>query len=329
MLVLAGDIGGTHTRLALVAVDDGGAEIDRLEVYPSREHDSLEEIVAEFTGRSGPTVETACFGVAGPVRNGVVRTTNLPWTLRAGQLSDSLGVPTAVINDLEAIAWSVPLLGRGRLDLLHEGDEDEKGNGAVLAPGTGLGQAGLYRDGSRLRPFATEGGHADFAPSDEAERELQAELVERHGHASWERVLSGPGLVTMHRFLSLRPGSEAPTCGVQAGDGGDDAPVEITRNAATGGCPVCAETVRRFARLLGAQAGNLALTLMATAGVWIAGGIAPDIVEELRGGGFGDGFLTKGRMRHVVERIPVWVVLDEHAGLRGAARCAAQTARSG
>lgn len=327
MAVLAGDIGGTHTRLALAEEEGGKIRIRRLEVYASQDHDALGEAVDTFLEGGGATFDAACFGVAGPVRSGRAHTTNLPWLVDADELSGVLDVPVSVINDLEAGAWSVPVLEDDQIVVLKEGDADPRGHGAVIAPGTGLGEAGLFWDGTELRPFASEGGHTEFAPTNEVERGLQVQLASQFGHVSWERVVSGPGLVALHQYLRTRhPGQELPGCPLEPPAAADAGPPDISEAARNGACPVCVESMERFCRLLGAQAGNLALTLLATRGVWIGGGIAPDILDFLEKGGFREGFTAKGRMKSLLDGIPVRVILEEHAPLLGAARCALRKA---
>ena len=329
MKVLAGDVGGTNSRLAVVENDR--FEILAEETYPSADYDGIGRVIEEFRGAVDAPFDAACFGIAGPVRGGRVNATNLPWVVDERSLAEELGVPVAVMNDLEVAAWSLDVLRDDEVVTLYPGSGEHgeppaAGNRALIAAGTGLGQAGLFWDGSRHRPFATEGGHVDFAPGDELEWQLRNELAGQHGRVSWERVVSGPGLVTMHRFLCARK-HEAAGCPVEElGEDDESAGPAITRGAREGTCPACSETLERFCRLLGAEAGNLALKVLATGGVWVGGGIAPDILDELRDGPFVEAFLAKGRMRHVLEPIPVRVILFEKTALRGAARFAARLA---
>jgi len=228
-----------------------------------------------------------------------------------------------IINDLEATAWSVPILGPDQVATLKDGRSERTGSGAVLAPGTGLGAAGLFWDGSTLHPFPSEGGHTEFAPANEREWGLQMALASRFGHVSWERVVSGPGLISIHRYLADRARAEpAPGCPLHSSSGEDPGPPAITRAARTGDCPVCVETMDQFCRSLGVKAGDLALTLLATRGLWIAGGIAPDALDLLRRGAFLEGFMSKGRLSSLMADLPVYVILDEQAPLLGAGRCA-------
>jgi glucokinase len=229
-----------------------------------------------------------------------------------------------VVNDLEAMAWSIPVLEQSQLSTLRRGTPDFRGNGAVIAPGTGLGEAGLIRRGpGGFIPFPSEGGHADFSPADEIQWELQVALAARFGHVSWERVVSGPGLLSVHEFQAenMSP-AELEGCPLDGEEKGEPAPPAITRAAREGRCQACVRTVEQFCEFLGAEAGNLALKVLATGGVWIGGGIAPDILDFLTGDAFAEAFLAKGRMRNLMETIPVHVILDEKAPLLGAARCA-------
>lgn len=321
MDVLAGDIGGTHTRLARIADRGNGPAIQALRVFSSEEYESLEQAVEAYLQDASGPFQGGCFGVAGPVRSGRARATNLPWTVDAQRLTEVLDVPVRVINDLEATGWAVPLLSADQLFLLKDGTADTSGNGAVIAPGTGLGEAGLFRNEAGLIPFPSEGGHTDFSPADDRESSLQAYLASRFGHVSWERVVSGPGLVTVHQFLSERiPEEDLVGCPLKGGGGGDVGPPTVSQAAREGRCRACAGAMEQFCRSLGAEAGNLALTMLATAGVWIGGGIAPDVLDFLTRNHFLEGFLRKGRMTDLLSEIPVHVILDENAPLLGAGR---------
>lgn len=319
MRILAGDVGGTHVRLAVF--EAVGAELRKVaeSTVASRDHGSLEGPVAEFLERLGTDCDRAVFGVAGPVRNGRVRTTNLPWLVDAQEIAGRFGLGEVVLlNDLEAIAWGLDELSEDEARLLQVGSANPIGNRAVVAAGTGLGVAGLYWDGENHRPFATEGGHAAFAATTEEERSLLVQLERRYGRVSWERVVSGPGLVAIYRILA--GGGVSEGLEGQRSGGGDPA-AAIAEEAAADSHGVAARALRLFAELYGAAAGDLALILMATGGVWIAGGIAPKILSVLEEGGFAARFAAKGRMAPLVASIPVRVVLAEDVGLRGAARC--------
>jgi glucokinase len=322
-MILGGDIGGTHTRFALFG-DDGQRLADRPErEYPSREHAGLDVIVRKFLGETGAHPAGACFGVAGPVRDGRCVATNLPWIVDAEQLGRELGARTWVINDLEALAWGLGALGPDELVPLSPGTPGASGNAAVVAAGTGLGEAGLYWDGRRHHAFATEGGHASFAPSEDVEVELLRWLERRFAeHVSWERVVSGPGLVSLYEFLRDTGRGEEPPWLAEAMRTGDPG-AAITAAALDGRSPLAAAALDRFVSLYGHESANFALKVMATGGVYLGGGIAPRILAKLRDGTFVRGFLDKGRMRPLLESMPVHVVLNDQAGLLGAARCAA------
>lgn len=320
-MILAGDIGGTNTRLALFG--DPAGEPEGLRTFSSRDHAGLGEIVAAFCATLDHAPGVACFGVAGPVRDRIGRVTNLPWTVDADALAQQLGVRTWVINDLEANAHGVAVMPPASLVELHPGAATATGNRAIIAAGTGLGEAGLFWDGFTYQPFASEGGHTSFSPGSPLEDELLVWLRAKYaGHVSWERVVSGMGIVNLHDFLRQRDGSPDPDwLAAERRDG--DPGAAISRAAQAGTDPVCVQALDWFVALYGAEAGNLALKLMATGGLYIGGGIAPRILDTLRRGSFVEAFLAKGRMRAaVLEAIPVRAILDDHAALRGSARCA-------
>jgi glucokinase len=319
MRILAGDIGGTTTRLALF--DGRGTRLRKLAeaAYPSREWRSLEGPVAAFLAEAGSSCSRAGFGLAGPVQGRVVRITNLPWMVEADSLAQRFGFDeVALINDLEAAAWAIGDVRDDEVSVLQAGRSGAAGNAAVVAAGTGLGVAGMYWDGRRHHPFACEGGHAGFAPSGEEEWALLRHLEAAHGRVSWERVVSGPGLVAVHEVVAARDG--LASAGGQLGSG--DAAAAIAAAAAADPTGTAARAVRLFAGLYGAVAGDVALTMMASGGVWLGGGIAPKLLSTLAGGGFMERFLAKGRMRPLLEAMPVRVVLKGDVALWGAARCA-------
>jgi glucokinase len=325
MKVLAGDIGGTTTRLGIFRVE--GAEVLAMEErrYRSADYGGLGEIVADFVGSGGEQFSAACFGIAGPVAGRRVRVTNLPWVVDADQLEKDSGIGNVLlVNDLDATGWGVAGLGEDQFAVLNQGMTGATGNGAVIAAGTGLGEGGIYWDGEVGRPFASEGGHASFAPTDEVGDRLLTFLRRTLDHVSWERVLSGPGIANIFRFVVEESGGAPPEWFVEAERSGDPVP-EISARALDGSCDLCARTLELFARLYGEEAGNLALKLMATGGLWVGGGIAPKILPFLEQGGFMNGFLAKGRMRPLLEGVPVKVILDDRTALLGAARCAAST----
>jgi glucokinase len=320
-LLLAGDIGGTHTRLGLFdPAGDWTPTVER--VYPSREHRSLDEIVRAFVAEVGQRPSHACFAVAGPVRDERAVVTNLPWVVDGAALTRFLGATSWVINDLEANAWGVATLLPAHVAELQAGAPHAHGNAAVVAAGTGLGTAGLFWDGHQHRPFAAEGGHATFSPCDERERALAAWLERRlGGHVSWERVVSGPGLVNVYEFLRDEGvAAEEPSLAdaMRSGDPG----AAISSAALDGASDLARQALDLFVALYASVAGNVALTVLSSAGVWLGGGIAPRIVAKLADGTFARRFVAKGRMQPLLEAMPVRVILNDQAALRGAARCA-------
>ncbi|HZV81010.1 MAG TPA: glucokinase [Geobacteraceae bacterium] len=324
MLVLAGDIGGTSTRLAYFETDDEHLVPLVESSFPSRESGSLEEIVGRFVAEHGLVVKRACFGIAGPIRQGTVRTPNLPWSVDGTELARILGLKSVhLINDLEANACGIDLLGPDDFAVLNLGIPDPTGTIAVISAGTGLGEALAYWDGSAHRPLPSEGGHADFAPRNELETELLLFLRAVHGRVSTERLVSGPGLRNIYRFLhDARHLPETPAI-VEAMRTADPSAV-ITKAALAGECPLCIQTLDLFVSLYGAEAGNVALRVLATGGVYLGGGIAPKIIERLKGFGFMEAFSAKGRLSPLLETIPVRVILNDRTALLGAGRCAAR-----
>jgi len=279
--------------------------------------------VTQFLDESGTRPEAACFGIAGPVRNGRVETSNLPWVIEQSVLANQIHLAaTLLINDLEASAWGIGALGMEDLVTLNPGAGSVAGNQAVVAPGTGLGEAGLFWDGSRHHVFACEGGHTDFAPRGELQIELLRYLTKRLGHVSYERILSGPGLVNVYEFLC------ASGCGKESAElsaamkAGDPA-AAISQAALTGKDSLAGKALDLWIAVYGAETSNLGLKIMSTGGLFLAGGISPKILPKLKGSLFMEAFLDKGRMRPLVEAMPVHVVTNEKAGLLGAARCAA------
>lgn len=321
-MVLAGDIGGTSTRLALATVEERELRLDVVERYASREHAGLGEIVDAFVAAHPARIARACFGIAGPVRGGRVETPNLPWVIEAGPLSRRLGgAQVRLLNDLEANAYGVFTLVAEDFAVLHPGEPAADGNAAILSPGTGLGEAGYYWDGRELRPFASEGGHADFAPRSDLEIALFSWLRRRFGHVSSERVLSGPGLVNLYTFLrDTGPGEEPDWLAAEMR--ASDPAAAISQAALAERSPLATGALDLFVSILGAEAGNLALKMKATRGIYLGGGIAPKILPRLQRPGFLEAFVDKGRFRAFMESIPVQVVLNEHTALQGAAWCA-------
>jgi glucokinase len=321
-MILAGDIGGTNARLAFFRTENSHLILAAQGVFPSRQHRGLDEIVAKFVETEGIHPNVACFGVAGPVRNGNVETSNLPWTVEASRLASELQLPSVMlINDLEANAWGIACLKETDLIALNRVKTTPTGNQAVISAGTGLGEAGLYWDGQGYDIFACEGGHCDFAPRTELEIELLRYLTTRFGHVSYERIVSGPGLVTVYRFLRDTHRGEEPQWLTDEMAQGDPAAV-ISRNAVAAKSPLAEHALDLWISIYGAEAGNLALKLMALGGIFLGGGIAPKIASKLSGPLFMQAFLSKGRMQTLLESIPVKVITNDKIALFGAARYA-------
>jgi glucokinase len=327
-MILAGDIGGTNARLAYFQPQNGHLRLVSEQTFPSREHSELGEIVSQFVDASGTRPEAACFGIAGPVHNGRVETSNLPWVIEQSRLAKQIHLPaTMLINDLEASAWGIGALENSDLVPLNRVSGPTIGNQGVIAPGTGLGEAGLFWDGKRHHVFACEGGHTDFGPQGDLQIELVRFLQARFGHVSYERILSGPGLVNVYEFLrDSGCGKESPEFAA-ALKKGDPAAV-ISRAALDGDNPLAEKALDLWIEVYGAEAANLALKVMATGGLFLAGGISPKILAKLKGPVFMKSFVEKGRLRPLLEAIPVQVVINEKAGLLGAARCASVRGKS-
>jgi len=319
-MVLAGDVGGTKIRLALVEDAGGGApRVLREATLASRAHASLDDAIAAFlAGGPAGVVEAVCVGVAGPVIDGRCVATNLAWEVSEAQLARAAGARRArLLNDLEAAGHGVLTLDPAALRALQPG-APRRGNVALIAAGTGLGEALLVWDGRRHLVVPSEGGHADFAPRTDLEIELLAFLRKEHGRVSYERVLSGPGLLAVYRFLRQGSGVPEPAW-LAARMAADDPSAAIAEAALDGEDAVCGRALDLFVSVYGAEAGNLALKALALGGVFVGGGIAPKIVERLSGGGFVDAFRDKGRLADLMATIPVHVVLDDRAALLGAA----------
>lgn len=324
---LAGDIGGTKTRLAIVEVAGTKVHILNEVSYPSRDYDTLEILLDDFLSGT-ETPRHAAFGIAGPTQGRVAQTTNLPWHVDADALQHQFGFThCTLLNDLEATAYGLPALGKNDMVTLQSGTPNASGNAAVIAAGTGLGEAGLFWDGQHHHPFATEGGHASFSPGNDLDMALLLHLQRQHQHVSWERVVSGMGLLDMHEFLSLHHHAAIPQWLAEEMRSGDAA-AAIANAALSGRDDICVETLNWFVRLYGAEAGNLALKTMCRGGMYLGGGIAPKILPLLQDGAFLEAFLNKGRMRSLLEAMPVKVILNDRAALFGPALRAAQIAHS-
>ncbi len=327
-MILAGDVGGTKTNLALI---EPSGNVVTSRSWRSAERDSLGGLVKRFLEETEAKVVSACFGVAGPVRGNIVYATNLPWKVEAGALRAETGIETIwLINDLEATAYGIDRLGPDDLCLLNEGDAAFPGNRSVIAAGTGLGEAGMYWDGRHHWPFASEGGHCTFSPRDDRERALARFLAsEKHPvPLSWEHVLSGPGLFAIYRFLrSCDDESEPAELSGLLNKAADPSAV-VSEHGLSGRFPICVTALELFVSLYGAEAGNHALKIMASGGVYLGGGIAPKILPKLKSATFFESFVAKGPMEKVLRDFPVHVILDDRCALLGAGEFARRKVQS-
>lgn len=334
MHILAGDIGGTNTRLRLVEYRGGVPAVQREARYASADFPDVDSALRKFLGsEASSTLDASCLAVAGPVEiTGTgqrVPVTNLPWVIDSAALSRSLGLQRLqIINDFEAIGYGVDTLSPAAFDELQAGSVGGSGTRVVIGAGTGLGQAILVQETQGVRVLATEGGHIDFGPTDESELELSRWLIRHYGRATYERILSGPGLKRLYDFLretGVGAESEALRVALQQ----SDPAAAITQAAREGRDPLAVATMDRFVRIYGAQAGNLALATGATGGVYVAGGMAPKMRDFLGDGRFMSAFRNKGKMSFLVASIPVRVIIDPDVGLIGAQAVAKSAVRAG
>ena len=322
MIVLGGDIGGTNARLAVVELDGRTARIVREQKYRSRDYPGFAPIVRRFFEEDGARPDRACFGIACPVVGDDCTAPNLPWTINARQLAAEIKIPrTTIINDFVAVGYGVESLGPSDLATLQEGKPEPQGPIAVMGAGTGLGQGFLIWERDHYRVLASEAGHGDFASRGALQAGLLQFLAQQFGRVSWERLLSGPGLVNGYRYLlasAVAPEQEMVRSEMEQ----EDPAAVIVRHALAGTDCLSDRALELFCEILGAQAGNLALAVVATGGVYLAGGIAPRIVERLRSGPFLKGFRDKGRLSELLSRIPVHVTINPNVALLGAAAVA-------
>lgn len=318
-MILAGDVGGTKVHLALYDFTEGKLNHTRDKQYPAKEYSGLEAIVKEFLGTD--RVSAACFGVPGPVRDGRLRLTNLPWTLDSRELAKNLQIDHVfLINDLEANGYGVAELGPDQIYTLSEGDASQIGNRALIAAGTGLGEGILAWNGRIHVPYPSEGGHTDFGPRNEDEIELLRFLQRKYnGRISYERVVSGMGLTNIYEFLRDSKGMEEPKWLAEEIAAVDDPNRVITEMALSVKSEICAKALDMLVSIYGAEAGNLALKVLSVGGMYVGGGIAPKILEKLKDGTFLKAFQDKGRLSQLLINMPVRVILDSRAALMGAA----------
>jgi glucokinase len=323
-VIIAGDIGGTKTVLALYRDVSGKIESVREEVFKSRDFPQFEQVLRRFLEKkASEQVTTLCLGVAGVVKGGQGKTTNLPWLLDEQKLAKEFSVKKVrLLNDLQAAAYGMLFLGEEEMAVLNPGTGSErKGNIAVIAAGTGLGEALLYWNGRDYLPVASEGGHVDFAPQSDREVELLRFLRSEFGHVSYERILSGPGVFNIYRFLRDTGFAEEPDWLREKLQSNDPSAV-ISQLGLARGHELCVEVLNLFSSIYGAEAGNLALKTLAVGGVYIGGGIAPKLLEKLKDGSFMRSFSNKGRYTDFMRQIPVKIALNSRAPLIGAAHYA-------
>lgn len=323
LMLLAGDVGGTKTHLAIVTPESGAARPVAEAIFPSDDYATFEAMISVFLDQTGVQVDRASFGVAGPVVEGRAELTNLPWELEEQYLASALGVRSVhLINDLVATAYALPHLGADDICTLQPGDPVPHGTLAVVAPGTGLGLGLLTWNGMRYQPHASEGGHTDFAPRTAAQMDLLLFLQGKFDHVSFERVCSGIGLPNIYAFLKETGAFPEPAWLTEQLAAVDDINPVITAAALDPDrpCEIARATLEMFASVLAAKAANFALDVLATGGVYLAGGIPARILPALQTRSFREAFCRKGRMQDLLERVPVHVVLSSGAGLLGAAQ---------
>ncbi|MCK9372189.1 MAG: glucokinase [Sulfuricurvum sp.] len=324
-MILAGDIGGTKTNLALFAVEGGRVELQEKYQFASREFSSLEEVIIEFEKHTSKVpIDAACFGIAGPLIDGRCRTTNLAWDVTTSGLQKHLNTDRVrLLNDLEATAYGMLYLEEDEFVTLNPTGKGRNANRAVIAAGTGLGEAMLFWDGMQYHPIGSEGGHSDFAPLDAQQDKLLQWLRLRYPeHLSYERILSGPGISTLYEFLAQSGFAPQPSSLMNIPEGADRS-ARISECALEENDPLCRETLQLFARIYGAEAGNLALKTMSLGGVYIGGGIAPKILPFMTDIHFMDAFTAKGRFKELLQGMEVKISLNPETALFGAARFAA------
>lgn len=320
-MILVGDIGATRTRLAAFQADGNRLECVVQKDYVSHDYQGLADILPLFIRGEGVAVHSACFGVAGPVRGGKSKISNLPWTIDSRELALQLKLNSVgLLNDLEAYAYGIDALESKDFVSVNDGSEDAEGNRAVISARTGLGVAGLYWDGFRHHPFACEGGHADFAPNDDLQMELLAYLQKKYGRVSCERILSGPGIRNVYEFLRDAHKAEEPSwLQEQLAAAHDPSPL-ISKFALEAKAAICEQTLSLFVAILGAEVGNCALRYMTTGGIFVGGIIAAKIAPKIKEPVFTQAFLNKGRMENLLQDMPIKIILNDDCGLIGAAR---------
>jgi glucokinase len=317
MHIIAADSGGTKTHMALFEVDKGNFRIVRERIYKSKEWTTFTDMVMDFAA-APPQPDRLCFAVAGPVQDGRVHMTNLDWVIDVKELQTTTGVEhISLINDLQGIGYGLAALSSDDIETIYRPAVTMSGNAAIIAPGTGLGEAGLFWDGQALHPFDTEGGHTDFAARNSFDQEMYVYLQGKFGHVSWERLVSGMGIATIFDFLRDIHGWEVPSSLKKMIEQGDKA--SVIGQGAQSGYPICMETVHIFTRYLAIEASNLALKMKSTGGLYIGGGIPPKIWNSELREVFLHHFFLVGRLRPLLESMPVHLIRNQHTALLGAA----------
>jgi len=317
-MLLVGDIGGTNTRLALYEYQKE-LKIIKEHRFLSNDFSSLLSAIHSFLGSEKPKIEAVSFGIAGPVKNGRCKATNFPWLVDINEIAKNLKITKAyLLNDLEACAYGVQCLKDNEFCIINEGEKNSKGNACVVAAGTGLGEAGMYFDGKILRPIACEGGHTDFGPQNELEIELLKFLQKKYGHVSYERIISGAGIYHLYDFLVQNKIEPSIASLEEELKNSEEPQLIITQKGMNKENKTCERVLDWFCSIYGAEAGNAALKFMATGGVYIAGGIAPRILEKIKEGSFMKGFANKGRFSKLMMSMPVKIVLNDRTALLGA-----------
>jgi len=316
-MILAGDIGGTKVNLALSSQVE---QIHVINTFESRNYDNLENIITDFLSENQAVIDAACFAVAGPVIAGVAEITNLKWKIEARNLMHLLGISSvSLINDVESVALATLILKPDELFTINLGRPQQKGNYAIIAPGTGLGEAAVIFDScKKYMVLATEGGHANFAPGSELEIQLLQYLLKKYDHVSVERVLSGPGLSNIYSFLRDSGYAEEPAW-LKDELAQGDANAIIASNGLSKKSELCAKALEIFIEILGAEAGNMALKIMSLGGIFLGGGIVPKILPAFQELTFMNAFKNKGRFSSLLEQIPIHVILNDTAAVLGAA----------
>lgn len=321
-IILAGDIGGTKSNIAVFNVVADTLTIESNKRFPSASYPGLNAILREFLEKEKRPILAACFGVPGPVKHGRAKPTNLSWGVDAAEISSEFGIPyVTILNDLAANAYGISQLKPADFAVIQAGDPEAEGNRCIVSPGTGLGEAGLYWDGRRYHVWACEGGHTDFGPRNDLEVALLEYLIKQYGHVSYERIASGMGIENIYKFLrDTGRGKELPKIAEEMKTG--DAGVIISKYAENGLCAMCVQAIEIFLGCLGAEAGNMALKSMATGGVYLGGGIPAKLLSQVKSIAFTHAFNDKGRLSGLMASMPVKVILNDQAALLGAARYA-------